>query len=229
VALEALWEPTKPLEEALEGSWRLEYTSASDVVGLLALNRFPKLPLPFAPPSDEGVTLADCGPIFQRFTRDGLVQNVTKLSIAPRVLLQPKDGVTLTVNASFRVVSSRRIKLVFEEAVVGDVRISEALEAVLAPALLPRGQAQMELLQALRSAELKVPLGRRSSASAGGAGTGGERPTTFDSPLPSNRDERGGASYQITYLDEDVFVGRAVGTAGSFIFLKEEVDGALDM
>lgn len=46
--------------------------------------------------------------------------------------------------------SPRRLQLRFESAEIGDLRISEQLEAVLAPALLPRTSINHQMLLALR-------------------------------------------------------------------------------
>ncbi len=50
----------------------------------------------------------------------------------------------------YEVRSPHRIALVFEEAQVGGIRISEGLEALLAPAMLPRGSLQHQLLLAIK-------------------------------------------------------------------------------
>ena len=57
------------------------------------------------------------------------------------MILEEKDGVILRVNATYKEVDSsnnskKALKLVFQEAVVSDVRISELTEALLAPAIL---------------------------------------------------------------------------------------------
>lgn len=60
------------------------------------------------------------------------------------------DGVTVKVGARYDVRSARRIALTFEEAGFGNVRISPILEALIAPALLPRGFISHQLLLALK-------------------------------------------------------------------------------
>lgn len=62
----------------------------------------------------------------------------------------PGDGVTITVKATYEVRSPQRIQLIFQEAGIGDLRISGGLEGLLAPALLPRTWLQQRLLLALR-------------------------------------------------------------------------------
>ncbi len=57
---------------------------------------------------------------------------------------------TVKVGARYDVRSARRIALTFEEAGFGNVRISPILEALIAPALLPRGFLSHQLLLALK-------------------------------------------------------------------------------
>lgn len=86
---------------------------------------------------------------------------------------------------------------------VGQLRISSALETLLAPAILPRGSLQHRLLLGIKEASLRVPL--RGSGPAAGP-----------SPAAS-----GFATYLLTYLDEDMLIGRAVGSGGSFVFTRQ--------
>ncbi|KAA3475156.1 putative plastid-lipid-associated protein 10, chloroplastic isoform X3 [Gossypium australe] len=120
-----------PLDMAvLDGTWRLQYTSAPDVVVLLeAAARLP---------------FFQVGQIFQKFEcrdqlRGGVIRNVVRWSIPN--LLEEQEGATLVVSAKFDVVSVRNIYLQFEEVTsikVQDINISEQLQALIAPALLPR-------------------------------------------------------------------------------------------
>lgn len=50
----------------------------------------------------------------------------------------------------YTVRSGKRIALTFEEARVGGIRISDTLESLLAPALLPRGSLQHAVLLAIK-------------------------------------------------------------------------------
>ncbi|WVZ25505.1 hypothetical protein V8G54_004049 [Vigna mungo] len=111
----------------LDGTWRLQYTSAPDVLILLQA----AATLPFF----------QVGQIFQKFEcRDqsdgGIIRNVVRWSI-PK-LLEEQEGATLLVSAKFNVVSVRNIYLQFQEITVQDINISEELQAVIAPAILPR-------------------------------------------------------------------------------------------
>ena len=198
------------LPDALEGVWRLQYTTASDVTSILEL-------------ATNGV--ARVGGIFQRFSREAdgtlVVENVTEFGPLPGppttietplgpldvpppepalLLADVDDAVTFTVRATYTVSSDKRIKLRFESARFSDVAISPLAEALIAPALLPRGALQMRLLQALQDASVTValPNGRLS----------------------------GGASYVLTPVTTStgprLLVGRAVGSAGRFVFVREE-------
>lgn len=68
------------------------------------------------------------------------------------------DGVTIKVKATYEVRSPQRIQLIFQEAGIGDLRISGGLEGLLAPALLPRTWLQQRLLLALREVPSSLPL-----------------------------------------------------------------------
>ncbi|XP_043696932.1 probable plastid-lipid-associated protein 10, chloroplastic isoform X3 [Telopea speciosissima] len=88
----------------LDGTWRLQYTSAPDVLVLLE--------------SAARIPFFQVGQIYQTFDcRDnsdgGIVQNVVRWSIPS--LLEEQEGATLLVSAKFFVVSKRNIYLQFEE------------------------------------------------------------------------------------------------------------------
>jgi len=85
------------------------------------------------------------------------VTNVINLSV-PWVL-QPVaagGGLTLRVAASYEVKGPRTLALAFEWARVGELRISDLLQGLLAPAVLPRTPLQHELLMRLQEAALEV-------------------------------------------------------------------------
>lgn len=93
----------------------------------------------------------------QEFTSDGSVMNVINLSV-PWVL-QPVaagGGLTLRVAASYEVKGPRTLALAFNSARVGELRISDLLQGLLAPAVLPRTPLQHELLMRLQEAALEV-------------------------------------------------------------------------
>lgn len=194
-ALERLSEDALDFD-ALDGKWRLAYTNASDVVGLLiASQRF-------------GVP--EVGDIFQSFgCADGSntgITNEIRLSV-PFFLNSAKKGepggVGLRVQASFKKVDKRRIALTFQEAQVSEISISPLAETILAPAILPRGSINHQILMFIKELELKFPL-RGALTSIGGGG------------------EDGGAavgSYNLTYCDDEVLVGRAAA-GGVYIFTR---------
>eukprot|EP00240_Pyramimonas_obovata_P012638 CAMPEP_0118947880 /NCGR_PEP_ID=MMETSP1169-20130426/46820_1 /TAXON_ID=36882 /ORGANISM="Pyramimonas obovata, Strain CCMP722" /LENGTH=257 /DNA_ID=CAMNT_0006894185 /DNA_START=183 /DNA_END=956 /DNA_ORIENTATION=+ len=183
----------------LAGTWRLLYTSAPDVVSVLQL---------------EQTGLFQIGEIYQAFTAEGGVENVIKFSVP--YLLQPLGpggaaGLTLRVEASYEIRGPRTIGLAFLEGKVGELRISDFLEQLLAPALLPRTFVQMQILQLLRDLELKFPLR-------------GNLPGGMSAPPVMG----GGLAYQLTYLDDTTLVGRAAGSGGTFIF-ERAADDELDV
>jgi len=181
---------SKSVEEGLEGLWRLVWTTADDVKPLIAAAR-----LPFAP--------VQVGDIFQRFSspQAGRVQNIIRLR-APGLSDQ-----TFTVDAAYSVRSPLRIALVFEAASLSEVRISAGLEAVLAPAMLPRTWLTQRLLQELRELNVRLPLttpsqlGNSSSSSEGRSG---------------RMRQRGFGEYVLSYIDDDMLIGTA--SQGTFIF-----------
>jgi hypothetical protein len=111
---------------------------------------------------------------------------------------------TAEVRASYQVRSPRRIRLEFKEAGVKNFKISDRAEALLAPAILPRGWLSHRALLALREAEVFVPL--RVGL-----------PRAYNS-ASSNLERTFGSEYLLTYLDEDTLIGSQTGTGGTFIF-----------
>ncbi|KAL6746719.1 hypothetical protein V8C86DRAFT_2934089 [Haematococcus lacustris] len=184
----------------LGGMWNLQYTTALDVLPILEASSSLSTPLTPSP--------LQVGIIGQRFTSpvngEGKVENVIELSVP--YLLEEDKGLTVTVEASYEVRSGHRILLVFEAASVGGVRISPGLEAFIAPALLPRNSLQHLLLLAIKQASLRVPF-RTAAQTVAGLGS------------LSSRQVAGG-SYQLTYLDEDMLIGRATALGGVFIFSR---------
>ncbi|KAL0291275.1 UNVERIFIED_CONTAM: putative plastid-lipid-associated protein 10, chloroplastic, partial [Sesamum calycinum] len=138
----------KPIDLGLlDGTWRLQYTSASDVLILLQ--------------SAATLPFFEIDQIFQKFecgdqSRQGVVHNVVRWSI-PR-LLEEQEGATLLVSAKFSVVSIRNIYLEFEEIAIQNINISEELQALLAPAILPRSFLSLQILQFIKSFKAQVPV-----------------------------------------------------------------------
>nr|GMC51599.1 probable plastid-lipid-associated protein 10, chloroplastic isoform X3 [Ipomoea batatas] len=200
----------------LDGTWRLQYTSAPDV--LILFESAARLPV------------FQVGQVFQKFecqdrSNGGFVRNVVKWSIPGlfevnlslylslimldlaayylsairmcMVCFLEQEGVTLVVTAKFSCVSSRNIFLQFEEISFQDVNISEELQALIAPAILPRSMLNFEILQFLRTFKAQVPLRSSNRRSVGGL-------------------------YYLSYLDNNMLLGRAVGGGGVFIFTRAQ-------
>ncbi|XP_073052103.1 probable plastid-lipid-associated protein 10, chloroplastic isoform X1 [Primulina eburnea] len=177
----------KPLDlRILDGTWRLQYTSAPDVLILLQ--------------SAATLPFLEVDQIFQNFEcgdKSGhcIVRNVVKWSI-PR-LLEDQEGATLVVSAKFSVISSRNICLEFEEISIQNVNISEELQALIAPSILPRQFLSLQILQFIRSFKAQFPVRNLQRRSVGGL-------------------------YYLSYLDSNMLLGRAVGGGGVFIFTRAQ-------
>ncbi|KAF3555984.1 hypothetical protein F2Q69_00010306 [Brassica cretica] len=172
----------------LDGTWRLQYTSAPDVVVLFeAASRFP---------------FFQVGQIFQKFEcRDrsdgGIIRNVVQWSVPS--LLEEQEGATLVVTAKFDKVSSRNIYLQFEEISVRKININEQVQALLAPAILPRSFLNLQILQFIRTFNAQIPV---TATSPGRRSVGG--------------------LYYLSYLDNNMLLGRSVGGGGVFVFTKSQ-------
>ncbi|CAN7006839.1 unnamed protein product [Brassica oleracea var. botrytis] len=173
----------------LDGTWRLQYTSTPDVVVLFeAASRFPFFQV--------------VGQIFQKFEcRDrsdgGIVRNVVQWSVPS--LLEEQEGATLVVTAKFDKVSSRNIYLQFEEISVRNININEQVQALLAPAILPRSFLNLQILQFIRTFNAQIPV---TATSPGRRSVGG--------------------LYYLSYLDNNMLLGRSVGGGGVFVFTKSQ-------
>ena len=196
--------------ELLSGKWRLVYTTAADVLSVLRIQR------------DLGpLSPVEVGDIFQSFTADGRIENEIRLSVP--LLLAPATmgtagGVALKVDADYAKCGARTLSLTFQEARVTEVRISDLAEAFIAPALLPRGSINHQILLAIKELELRFPL-RGAVTAMGGPATG--RPARGDDDGGGSRARSGGAAvgaYLLSYLDETTLIGRASGSGGTFVF-----------
>ncbi|KAK9093663.1 hypothetical protein Scep_025132 [Stephania cephalantha] len=170
----------------LDGTWRLQYTSAPDVLVLFE--------------SAARLPFFQVGQIFQKFecrdrTDGGIVSNVVRWSIPS--LLEEQEGATLLVSANFSLVSKRNIFLQFEEVSIRNIKISEELQALIAPAILPRTYLSLQILQFLQTFSAQVPVNSPGRQSVGGL-------------------------YYLSYLDRDMLLGRAVGGGGVFVFTKAQ-------
>lgn len=189
VALEAL--ASSELEwPQLEGCWRLTYTTAADVLPLVQ----PQLQLgPLRLP-------AQVGRVWQRFSSlaGGRVQNIIELRSFDSLPLLGGCTALAVVVAGYEQRTQRSIGLSFQSAGLQTAALSPGLQNLLASPLLPRGQAQLAMLQALRGASVSVPLPQQVAGR-----------------------QRSGGSYSLTWLDSDMLVGRAQGSGGSFVFDRE--------
>ncbi|KAK3153023.1 hypothetical protein QOZ80_2BG0166640 [Eleusine coracana subsp. coracana] len=171
---------------ALDGTWRLCYTSASDVLVLFE--------------AAERLPLLQVGQIYQKFeckdqSDGGIVRNVVRWSIEN--LLEEQEGATLNVSAKFAVMSNRNIFLQFEEVAVENIKISEQVQALIAPAILPRSFLSLQILQFLKTFRAQVPVSGPERRSPGGL-------------------------YYLSYVDRDMLLGRSVGGGGVFIFTRAQ-------
>lgn len=177
----------EPLQlSLLDGTWRLQYTSAPDVLALFqSAATFPFLQV------DQIFQKFECGDQ----STQGVVRNIVNWSIP--TLLEEHEGATLLVSANFSVVSIRNIYLEFQEIAVQNIKISEEVQALLAPAILPRSFLSLQILQFIRSFKAQIPVGRSQRRSVGGL-------------------------YYLSYLDRNMLLGRAVGGGGVFVFTRAQ-------
>jgi len=101
------------------------------------------------------------------------------------------------VSAKFLVLSKRNIFLQFEEVAVENIKISEQLQALIAPAILPRSFLSLQILQFLKTFRAQVPVSGPERRSPGGL-------------------------YYLSYLDRDMLLGRSIGGGGLFIFTRAQ-------
>ncbi|PKI41166.1 hypothetical protein CRG98_038451 [Punica granatum] len=141
----------------LDGTWRLQYTSAPDVLVLFE--------------SAARLPFFQVGQIFQRFdcrkkSDGGSVDNVVQWSVPS--LLEEENGATLLVSAKFSVVSARNIYLQFEEINLQNFKISAQLQALITPAILPRSFLSLQVLQFIRAFKAQIPVQNPGRQGVGG-------------------------------------------------------------
>jgi len=177
--------------EVLAGRWRLLYTTAADVLVLLEAEK-------------RSFGLLTINDIYQSFDAYGAVENLIYAS-AP--LLAPANGIAFRVNARYSRAGAKSIRLAFTDAGVSELQISDALEAAIAPALLPRTPLQMALLQGLKSLNITLPLpGAGREVGEGADGVWGAA---------------NAGAYLLSFCDQDTLVGRALTGGGLFIFSRD--------
>lgn len=177
----------------LRGKWLLLYTTASDV-----------LPLVRGPPS-LFQSSARIGNIYQRFSTPeiGKVENIIEATVTLPLL--PSVGLVFVVAATYVIRTAKSICLSFKAAGLEEIQLSPELQNLVAPAALPRGFWNQRLLMALQGAKLSVPLSGHQVL---------DRDSSKRRPV--------GINYSLTYLDDEVLVGRAQANGGSFIFRKSQ-------
>ncbi|DBA95564.1 TPA: hypothetical protein ACH3X3_013416 [Trebouxia sp. C0006] len=192
--------PTKRKEGVLEAQRALQFaTAGTSRGGLITPTQRAVVEEAIAPlvrPADT-FSPVRIGNVYQRFgsLESGLCQNIIKASVP--FLLEEGDGVTLCVGVNYEASSPRRVSLRFQEAGFSDVRITPLTEALIAPAILPRGWIQQQILLAIKEANLKVPL-----------------------PFASRQGRSGVGEYLLSFLDENMLIGRAQN--GTFVFVREQ-------
>eukprot|EP00210_Caulerpa_lentillifera_P007037 g6731.t1 len=181
--------------DQLVGRWRLIYTDARDVLPILFLGRSP-LPSNGLLPWPIKV-----GSIYQEFSSlsEGVIKNVIKLGLDN---IFEEEGVTFTVFAKYEKRGPKRIVLEFQKAEVDNLEISPFVESLIAPAIIPRTGLNHQMLLAIKEFSLSFPLGQSS---------------------PLNSVQRQSAGYLLTYLDEDLLIGRPLDQGGVFIFNRDSV------
>jgi len=178
--------------DLLPGLWRLEYTTAPDVLSLFDLERLPLSPV-------------RVGDIYQRYSattpeggsgeRSGSVENIVKLSLPPFTVAN--DGLTFTVAARYYQ-GEEDVAIAFEKAGIDSIRLSPVAETLIAPAVVPR-LAQLEVLSRIKSFGASIPLLAPSSIATAAS--------------------RAAGRLKIIYVDDDLLLGEAF--SGLFLFRKQ--------
>jgi hypothetical protein len=136
----------------LEGTWRVVYTTAADVLPLVN----PAFGLPGLPLRASRVA--------QRFSSpaEGCVQNIIDVEV---------EGSTarLVVEAAYEVRTARSIALTFREVGIEKIRPGPGLQNLLAPALLPRGWWNLQILMAVETVRSATACAPRTACVPRGA------------------------------------------------------------
>lgn len=185
--------PTEMIS-ALNGDWKLLYTSNSELLAILALSK-----LPF-------VTIGD---ITQRVdAATSSVENKVQVSV-------PLSSTALSTTASFEVRSPKRIAVRFERGAIAtpqllsDIQIPESVSVL----------GQTVDLSAVRG--LLQPVGDGLAGLIGQVGSLLAQQPDLSFPLPGASGQRSETWLLTTYLDEDTRITR--GDGGSVFILVREV------
>lgn len=129
----------------------------------------------------------------------GRVTNIIELQLDVPLL----EGTTVSINveADYRIDSVRSIGLLFKSASIGRIQPGPALQDVLTPALLPRGWWNLTAMQYLREFKIGFEFPGSSARAQG----------TMIPP-----------SLFVSFLDEDMFIGRAQQGGGVYVYRRIE-------
>ncbi|KIZ02337.1 hypothetical protein MNEG_5623 [Monoraphidium neglectum] len=185
--------PTEILS-ALNGEWKLVYTSNSELLAILALSK-----LPF-------VTIGD---ITQRVdVLNNTVENKAQISV-------PLSRTAVSTTASFEVRSPKRLAIRFERGAIATPQLLSDLSIPDSISVL----GQSVDLTAVRGLLQPVESGLSGLISSVGSLISQQPDLSF--PLPGAAGERGETWLLTTYLDDDTRITR--GDGGSVFILVKEV------
>lgn len=142
IAVESFAAGTEIQWELLAGMWNLVYTTASDVKPIVKTGAG----LPGFPITAHQVS--------QRFTspEQGIVQNIIDVTLLAPVI--EKTTVRFVVEASYVVRTARSIALTFQSAGVENIQLGASAQNLIAPALLPRGWLNQQILMAIEEVRI---------------------------------------------------------------------------
>ncbi|XP_057857199.1 probable plastid-lipid-associated protein 10, chloroplastic isoform X4 [Cryptomeria japonica] len=142
----------------------------------------------------------------QRASIEEAMVSVEQYDAGKPINLDQLDGTWLLqyTSASDVLVLFEAARSPFLQVTVGNLMISEQLQTLIAPAILPRTSLNLEILQFLRGFEAKFSLQRYTKEQADG------------------RRASPGGLYYLSYLDGDMLLGRAIGGGGIFIFSRTQ-------
>lgn len=182
---------SQPVEwSQLPGTWNVVYTTARDVRDIVEDQPV----VPFARSTLVGQEYSSL--------KDGEVTNIIKLELVdlpPFLDVLAGTCISILVKADYSICSLKSIGLRFKSAAVGHVEPSEGLEGVILNPVLPRGQWNLSLLEFLRNVEVAYQ---------------------FPGMVSTSNPSRIGPSLDVTYLDEDLFVGRAQQGGGVYVYQR---------
>lgn len=128
---------------------------------------------------------------------EGEVTNIIRLELVdlpPFLDILSGTHISILVKADYAISSLKSIGLRFKSAAVGHVEPSDGIEGLILNPVLPRGQWNLTLLNFLRDLEIAFQ---------------------FPEGSPSNRIR---PSLDITFLDSNLFVGRAQQGGGVYVY-----------